>query len=141
MVRPISRLKKGFRPYKSCAQLVVVEFDTKRSSSDFILGTISSICVSIMIGRRIERKVDADIAVLPVTICKCHHHFKAWLRSSMPRRSCYMPSSAAAERVFSLLNNFSSVNSGHTFSPMPFTSLSLSLFVHEQTFHLNSCFY
>ena len=120
----ISWLKKGFRAYNQNAQLVIADFEKedKAANSSWHYQQYLHIDKDWAVDRIVERCCYCGNTS---SNCKFHLHFKAWFEAAC-LVALVMPSSAAAERVFSLLKNFFSEQQTHILSDAVYLSLYLS---------------
>lgn len=125
----IGRLKKGFKSYRQNAMLVVPGFG-KDSNGNDIDGSILTWHYRLYLRIDDDRKADkkkSKCRYCPNTNnnCKCDHNLKAWFEAAC-LVALVMPSSAAAERVFSLLRNLISEQQNRCLEDYIFLSLALS---------------
>ena len=125
----IYRLKKSLRAYKQNAQSVGKKFskcDKGKYKDNAILTWHYNQYLRIDEDRsRDFRKKKCRYCGNKTNTCKCHNNYGAWFEAAC-LVTLVMPSSAAAERVFSLLHNFFGDERMRSLSDSIFLSLCLS---------------
>ena len=118
------RLRNGFKAYKQRARFVIANFD--KDNYELILSWHYKQYLVIDDERNEDRKKDKCRYCGNTTHkCKCHKHYKVWFEAAC-LVALVMPSSAAAERVFSLLRKLFSEQQKGMLSDSLFYSLYLS---------------
>ena len=118
----MSKLKKGWKAYKVNAQMNISKLDND--------GDILSWHYCVFLGLDEEKEIDKNknkcrYCTHENNCCTCNENLRVWFQMAC-LVTLVMPSSAASERVFSLLNNLFNDQQFSLLSDAIFASLYLS---------------
>ena len=124
LIENLDQLKNGWKAYKQNASLVLADFDKDDDAA------ILSWHYKMYLHLDVEKSEDNRCSKCRYCSnksnnCKCNDNLRAWWKAAM-FAALVMPSSGAAERVFSLLNNLFNDQQSRLLGDAIFLSLYLS---------------
>ena len=101
----VDRLKRGYRAYRENARLVPAEFDYKKDKAAILSWNYKMFLrIDKELSKDSEYRQSCRYCECPRADCHCHNNLRFYWDAAQ-LLSLVMPSSGAAERVFSILNN------------------------------------